>query len=703
MSRRAEGSQLASMPGIPRVRAAILLGLALALPSSALVAQQGPPPPGPLRPFVLPEVTEATLSNGIRVVVVPNREVPLVTVNLVLPGGQGVDPAGVEGVGLVTASLLESGTSSRSFREIVEALDGLGAALNAGATADWTEVTLTGLTDAIDPALEIMSDVVRNPIFPEERVALVRQQALSALAAQNSQAPSVASRTVARIVYGDHRYGKQTTTESLEAIDRGAVQRYHEMWYRPGSALLVVAGDVDPGEITAQLESAFGSWDAGASPEIEYGTPARSEQRIILVHKPGSVQAEVRIAHLLPEGDDPVWTPLQVMSHYLGSQPSGRLFQVLREQRGFTYSVGTVLSRRRDRGLFELAFASRNEVLGEALGEAFGVLREVRSGDLPEANLERTRRFLTGSWALQNEVPQQIAGRIATNRLFGLPTDEVERYRDIVGGLTMAEGQRALQRAIDPDRAAIIVVGDALVLQPQLVQFGPVRIENGAGEAISMADLIPAEVGDRLDARPLQPAVYRYGITLQGQPVGNLVRTVEGVDSVRTVTSEMVLGPQQMDQTVTFTAADFDFRRSTMAMTVPGTRMSGDVARNGDRIRGTLDVGAGPEQVDIPVPDGVLVSDMVEIAAWLADLEVGLELTMPVASVSTGTVANATLRVAERTEITVPAGTFDVFRVVISGADAQVIWARAEAPHLPIRVSPEGQPILIELLELPGG
>ena len=151
---------------------ALVIFALMALSSAPILAQQAPPPPLPLQEVDFPDFQETTLSNGARVVVVPNGEVPLVTVNLVLPGGTAADPDGREGTASLLAQLLTQGTPNRTHEEIAEALDFLGATLGASASADFLSVGLGSLTGALDEALAVMADAVVNPVFPEDRVEL---------------------------------------------------------------------------------------------------------------------------------------------------------------------------------------------------------------------------------------------------------------------------------------------------------------------------------------------------------------------------------------------------------------------------------------------------------------------------------------------------------------------------------------------------
>lgn len=661
---------------------------------------RGPPAVGTPRTFELPPLTRTRLANGARLLVVPNRESPLVSIEVILPGGQATDPDGLEGVALMTAALLRSGTTTRARAEIVQDLERTGATFDAVADADWTRISLVALEDQLDPALDVLADMLSDPVFPEARVRTLRRQAGAALATQRSRPDALARRVMLREVYRGHPYGKQTTEETLAAVDRDALRRHHARWYGPESALVVVAGAVDPVQVQRRLEEAFDGWDGAAAPRTDPPGIASTGRRLVLVHVPGAVEADVRIGHPLPRGDADAWLALEVAAHHLGATPTGVLHRRLHEELGWTRSATARAERRVGPGVLEVAFASRNAVVADAVGETLRLVDELRSRPMADRDMEGVSSFLAGALPLRSETPRQIAERVSSRLLLGLEPEGAAEVGGRLRALVPGDVRRAFADAVDPAGLTVVVVGDATVLYPDLSAFGDVRIERPDGTPVAPTELQPTDRSRPLSAVDLGPATLRYRVTLQGRPVGELVRDVRGRGDERTVRSRLTLGPQTLEQSVTFGAEGFDFRESSMSLDQPGVAVRGDVRREGATVVGRMDLGAGPQRVEVEVPAGVVVADMLEVAVWLADLDVGTELHLPVASMSNGTVANATLRVEERTDITVPAGTFEVFRVEVTGSEEQTMWVRTTAPHLPVRVAPGDQPIVVELVEI---
>lgn len=686
------------------IRPLVALALALVAAPSPGWAQQAPPAPLPLGEVDFPAFEERTLSNGARVLVVPQHEIPFVTVNLVLPAGGVSDSDGLEGTAGFTAELLTRGTTGRTREEIAEQVDFLGASLTAGASDDWLTVSLAAVTAALPDGLDLMADITMNPSFPADEVELLRTRALSGLQVELTQAPTLAERAFTRHVYRSHAYGRLQTPETVRAITREAVIEHHVRGFTPDEALFVIAGDLEVDEAVALLEEAFGEWAPHPVPEREYGAaPGRVQPEVVLVHRPGAPQAEVRAGHLLPAGAIEDWTALTVANQVLGGSSSARLFRTLREERGYTYGASSNVARRLDRGVFTAGMAVRNEVVGEAVGAMVGLIEEIRTRPIPAAELQDTKDFLIGSFPLQIETPQQVASQVTSIRLLGLPAGEIEGFRERVAALDAGAVQAAAREYLRPQELLIVVVGDATALRSQLTPFGNVRVEDAEGNPMTLADLEPQDPSLALDASGLEPDTLSYTMLVQGQALGTAVRSLTRPEPGHLrFASHVEAGPQTIDQDVVFTDAFRLVSIGTRIVAGPQT-LTIEARREGDRLIGAMSLSGQEQAIDMAVPEGVVVSDMVEMALWVADLEVGREIRLPAAVLQSGSVENVRLSVVEETEVTVPAGTFPAYRVEMTGTEAQTFWVRVEAPHIVLRLQAAGQPLVLELTEGVGG
>lgn len=691
--------------GGARVLGATIIATILAgAPAPHAAAQDGPPPPLPMGEVEFPAFEERTLASGARLLVVSRDEVPFVTVNLVLPGGSVADPEGQEGAASFVAQLLTRGTATRSRAEFDEAIDFLGASLSAGASDDWISVTLALVSPALPAGLELMADAVLNPTFPDDELELLRTQTLSALQFQLGQAGVLASRAFTRHVYGTHAYGRLETPASVTAQERAVLQAYHDRWFRPDEALFVVAGDVDADEVAALLDETFQPWEPGGGEAIAHGAaPGRTQPEIVIVHRPGAVQAEVRAGHIIPPGDMPDWTALRVANQVLGGGSSGRFFQVLREDRGYTYGAASSVARRRDVGTFTVGMAVRTEVAGEAVETMLELMNEIRSVPVPDDELQDTKDFLVGSFPLQIETPQQVASQVTSIRLLGLPPESLFDFRERVAALD-AEAVRAAARTnIRTQDVLIVAAGDATQLRDQLSTLGHVRVEDVEGRPMSLADLAPQGPSMALDASALQPDTVTYQVLAGGNEVGRIVRSLTRLDGGQIrFGSDVDAGPQRVTQEVVVDEA-FGLVSSRHEISSAGQSFTVEARVEDGRIVGIIELPGGTQEIEMAAPEGVMVGDMIELALRVAPLAEGLEMRFPLAVLQTESVENVTLTVAERAEVTVPAGTFDAFRVEMTGPENQTFWVEAAAPHRVLRIQGAGQPLSVELLGEDGG
>ncbi|HEY8468359.1 MAG TPA: pitrilysin family protein, partial [Longimicrobiales bacterium] len=440
---------------------ALLAGTA---PAWAQVARrkEAPPPPAPMRPVDFPEFHERTLKNGAKVIIVENHEQPVVSLQLLIGSGAKHDPAGKAGVASFTASLLDKGTATRTAEQIAETIDFVGGSLGASAGDDAIGVGASVLTEFLDTALVLVSDIVRNATFPEDELETERRRTLSGLQASLGQPQYLAERQFLREVYGEHPYGAMPSPESVRAITRDDLVSFHRTHFKPGNALFVVAGDVRPDDIVQRLERHFGGWTGAAPAKAAFPAPQpRSARELVFVHKPGAVQAVIRIGHLLPPATHPDWIALDVAQQILGGGTTGWFFQVLRQEKGYTYAAYADFEQQLEPGYFQAWAEVRNEVADSALAEFFRLITKLREGDFTAADLQTAKDAMTGSFPLQIETPQQVAQQIASARQLGLPNDYVATYRDKVAAITEADVRRAAQAHIHPDRAVVVVVGDA--------------------------------------------------------------------------------------------------------------------------------------------------------------------------------------------------------------------------------------------------
>src|SRR5215207_9881271 len=282
-----------------------------------------PPAPLPVRPLNLPQPAETQLANGLRVVVVEQRRLPLVSFRLAFRSGDSSDPQDLPGLTDVMTDMLVEGTESRASRQIAEEVARYGATLTAGASSDHLTVAASSLASYADEVLELLADVTLRPTFPEGELALSKANAQQNLIAQRAQPSFLASEAVARVLFGQHPYAVvASTSESIEAISRDHVVRHHRALLVPNNAVLLVVG-VSRERVVAQVERLFGGWAQGEVDAPQFPAPPGRDERVAyLVDRPGSAQTNILVANTAIKRTDPDYFPVLVMHTILGGNAS---------------------------------------------------------------------------------------------------------------------------------------------------------------------------------------------------------------------------------------------------------------------------------------------------------------------------------------------------------------------------------------------
>jgi zinc protease len=477
--------------------AGVLVAAACAPP--APVAAPGPavavgipaavPEPLPERRIEFPPFASWTLPNGLEVVHVRHAVQPVANVTLYFRVGGADDPAERAGRAGMAADLVTQGTTTRTAEEISEAIEGVGGSLRSFADADFVTIVSTVLVDDLPVAFDLVADVARRPTFPDDEVELVRQRTLSGLRAALGQPGEIARRRFVHEVYGEgHPYGVSPTPGTVQAVTREELVELHRRGFRPDNAVLVVAGAVDAAQARQLAERHFGDWAPGAEGRAAFPAPAPPQgPRIALVHRPGSVQATIRIGHLGIRPDEPDFFALEVMNRVLGGGFTSRLMQRLRDELGWTYGAGSGFTLPREVGVFSASTDVRNEVADSAVAEILVQLRALREEPIPAEEMQSSVRYLVGNFPLTIETAGQIAGRIARARLIGRPLEHVTEYRERILEVTPDDVARAARRHVRPEAAVIVVVGDAGLLHPRLSAIAPVRVYDVEGAALDPA------------------------------------------------------------------------------------------------------------------------------------------------------------------------------------------------------------------------
>ena len=373
-----------------RLAPALALGAGLLLPNAFPAAARAqdttggqpfptkPPAAAAIKPAQFPPFQEATLANGLRVVLVESHRQPVLSLSLSFPAGNAFEPAGKEGLADMVAGLLTKGAGTRSADQIAETVEGVGGTISADAGPDFLTVRENVLSTSAPLAFEVLGDVVARPTFPEKEVELQRTQTLSGLQLELSQPASLARRFFARELYGQNPYARRPTPKSVQAVTRADLVAFQKARLRPRGALLVIAGDITMADAQRLAARAFAGWTwATPAASTVAAPPARAKTEILLVNRPGSVQSNIVVGNTTFGPADPRFFATAVAYKVLGGGSDARLCYILREQKSWTYGAYSGFSRPLGTGAFQATAEVRTAVTDSALREMLTQMRRL--------------------------------------------------------------------------------------------------------------------------------------------------------------------------------------------------------------------------------------------------------------------------------------------------------------------------------------
>ena len=432
-------------------------------------------PPAPLSPvpFDISQPFQTVLDNGLRVVIVENDRLPLVSFRLSFFSGDVNDPTGNCGLNSAVASMLNEGTENYSSLQLAEKTERLGAGLGASSSYDFTTVSASALSLYGSSMLELLAEVTLRPTFPEDELDLYRRNAIENLKFQRSQPGFLAGEQAARLIYGDHPYSSVSpTSENIENLTQEKLRDFHRKIFIPNNAILIVVGDVTRESLLAEINERFGDWQQGTVETQEFAEPpTRSVRSITIVDRPGSAQSNIVLANLGISRQDPDYFPLMVMNQVLGAGASSRVFMNLREEKGYTYGAYTRVDTKRLAGDFEATAEVRSAVTGDSLKEFFYELERIRTERASDEEISDAKNFLTGVFPIRAETQEGITNLIVNQQLYGLPKDYLQTYRSNIDAVTAEQIHAVANKHVRPDEIAIVIVGDAGDVLPQVKDY----------------------------------------------------------------------------------------------------------------------------------------------------------------------------------------------------------------------------------------
>jgi zinc protease len=462
------------------------LALMMAAIATAALAQapdrSKPPALGPAPSLKQPTIQKQKLSNGLGVWLVEHHEVPLAQINLIVRSGSAVDPIGKYGLGSLAAAMLDEGAGARSSLELADALEFLGANLSTTSSFDFSAVRMSVPVSKLADAMPLMADVALRPAFPANELDRLRKERLTALLQARDNPAALIQLAFPRVVFGPtHRYGTSANglPPAIEAFTVADLQAFYRAHYRPDNATLLIVGDVTPALVMPMLEKAFGSWKAeGMAPlvaEVPMAPQLKSRQ-IFIIDKPEATQSQIRIGWVGVPRSTADYAGLEVLNTILGGSFTSRLNQNLREDHGYSYGASSAFDMRLSAGPFLATAGVQTDKTGEAVKEFFNELNRI--GTLvPGDELNKAKNYVALGFPGEFETTGDLARKLEELVVYNLPEETFAKFVGTVTSVTAADLQKLAARYIQPDKMAVVVVGDRKVIEGPIRQLnlGPVN------------------------------------------------------------------------------------------------------------------------------------------------------------------------------------------------------------------------------------
>ncbi len=440
-----------------------------------------------------PELQTTTLDNGLKLILAERHGIPVVTLHLALDAGFASDQMTRPGTAQLAMNMLDEGTKKLNSLEISEQLGLLGASLSTGSDLDTSTVGLTALKAKLDPSLDIFGDVVLHPSFPEADFQRLKKQQLDAIQAEKVEPDEMAFRVFPKLLYGaGHAYASPFTGSGTEkdvaVLTRDDMQKFHETWFHPNHATLVIVGDTTLAEIKPKIERIFGEWKSGNTPSknirpVELAT----KPRVYLLDRPGSVQSLIAAGEVTVPKANPMEDAIQTMNNILGGQFTSRINMNLREDKHWSYGAHSQIRGARGQGRFMVVAPVQTDKTRESMAEMAKELQGIlKDRPITEEELDKVKKQETLELAGRWETSHAVARSTAELVRYGLPLDYYNTLTDRIHSLDLSKVTEAAKPVVHPDALVWVVIGDREKIESGIRElgFGEIKLIDADGNPV---------------------------------------------------------------------------------------------------------------------------------------------------------------------------------------------------------------------------
>lgn len=422
----------------------------------------------------LPPHEKVVLKNGLTVFLLEKHSVPLVNISAIVKAGSAADPAGQEGLATVTAELLRKGTKTRSAQQFASDLDYIGATFEVEAQPDFTGIHAEFLTKDLAHGLDLFSDALLHPTFPQDETDKFLAQALDGVKAAKDDPRSVIIPYYFGYLYGAHPYGRPPGGDevSLKQIQHEAIAKFYEANYAPGNTILAIAGEFNATEMRAKLEEVLGTWSARAVKNVAIPAISSSKgKRLLLVDKLDATQTYFAIGNTGVAANDPDRVAIQVVNTIFGGRFTSQLNEALRVESGYSYGAESFFDERKLPGPFAIFSFTKNETTTPAIDLALQVLAKLHQDGVTQEQLKSAKSYIKGQFPPEIETSRQLARIIASHEFYGLGDDEVNQLEARLDAVTPEIARQAIQKHFPAENLVFVLIGNASAIAPAVKKY----------------------------------------------------------------------------------------------------------------------------------------------------------------------------------------------------------------------------------------
>lgn len=433
--------------------------------------------------FSIPTAERVVLSNGMRVYLLQDHDLPMVNMTAFINVGSIYEPDAKTGLAGMTGALIRSGGTRDMEPEKLDAeLEFMASSIESSVGGDMGNLAMSTLTKNLDRTLELYAQVMMYPAFRVDRITIARNRAIEAVRRQNDDPKEVADRELTKALYAGHPFGRYPTMDSLNAITRDDLATFYKRYYQPENIILAVSGDFDKKQLLARLESLFGGWKGKAElPQV--AAPAPEVKPEVLFVRKDVNQSAVRMGHMGVDKSNPDIYAIRVMDYILGGGFTSRLVQEVRSNQGLAYNVDSHFDIGRR---FIGTFVAETETKSRTTVKAISLMRDIIAGltkePVTDQELSLAKDSMINSFIFGFAKPEAVVAQRARLEFYGYPEGYLEKYRDNIAKVTKDDVLRVAKKYLHPDKMVITVVGDDKGFDKPLSVLGPVReikLENG--------------------------------------------------------------------------------------------------------------------------------------------------------------------------------------------------------------------------------